>query len=215
MLNQLDYVFFGFEMESERNIAKDVFISVLTKMFQVVIQFLFVCENPMILDVVVSHLHTFSFLCFYFPQVNFKVFHKVFPFALLLYHKFVLVCQDSLHVLIKKYSLVVSFLHLNFGFPIYYNLVFFSLQFFIDLIKVPQVVEYFLFRFLSPNKVSLSLIMSEGPPKSISKSGFYDLGIISFTNEYFVFFDLLTLIGKSQTVVDQRQEDKILLELLF
>jgi len=57
--------------------------------------------------------------------------------------------------------------------------------------------------------------MSEGPPKSISKSGFYDLGIISFTNEYFVFFDLLTLIGKSQTVVDQRQEDKILLELLF
>ena len=55
------------------------------------------------------------------------------------------------------------------------NRFFLNLDFYFFLLHILETGKNFLRRFLSPYQISLTLIVSEGPPKSIGKYGFNEL----------------------------------------
>ena len=126
---------------------------------------------------------------------------------------FVFFCQYALKVFIKKDSFII------FSFDLYFsvnnNRIFLDLYFYFLLLHILKASKNFLFGFLSPNQIGLTLIISEGPPKSIGKNGFDELRIIASSNVNSIPFSFQTIILNPKAIINKCKEKQVSLEFLL
>ena len=188
-------------MKGQRDIIKDIVVVFLAELFEAVKKVLFVSQQSVVLYMVMSHLNMLSLLGLHLFEKWSQIIKQGLSSAFVFNVEFVLVCQNPLQVFIEKYFLVVLFLYLYLSTN--NNRLLLDLDPHLWGLKVLKVGKYFFFWFLCPDQVGLTLIISKGPPKPVSKNGFNQLGVVSLSYKYSIPFGLQLIILHPETVVDQ------------